>query len=200
MDTSEPRFSRWERLRRTPPSVPVLLLALWVFLSGKLDAFHLGTGVVGVLGILWLHAGLPATGEERAPGLRVLRLATYFPWLAWQMILSAVFVARVILSPRRLLDPQLIEFQSEQPSRLSRVILANSITLTPGTITLDLTDERFVVHALTRSTAEDTLGGEMARRVAKLSVDTPVPPPRRLATGSGGDSQANPAAESRRER
>lgn len=160
--------------RKMPLIAWVLLFLLWVLLSGHLDAFHLGTGFLAVALIAWLHSRLPATPEAQAPGLRSLRVPVYGLWLFWQMILSAIYVARVILNPAKHLDPRMIAFRSKQPSLLSQVILANSITLTPGTLTVDLEDDCYLVHAITPSTADDTLNGSMAGRVARLSCDQPL--------------------------
>lgn len=155
---------------------PVLLFGLWLLLSGKLDGFHLGIGALVVLFVVWQQRALPPLQGADAPLLRYGRLMPYAGWLFWQMILSAVYVARVVLRPRSHLDPQLIQFRSEQPSLMAAVVLANSITLTPGTLTVELQDGRFVVHALTAKTAEDLLDGGMARRVARLFTDAPLPP------------------------
>jgi multicomponent Na+:H+ antiporter subunit E len=153
----------------------LLLFGLWLLLSGKTSAFHLGAGVVTVAFVVWQTCLLSPLEPLRAPHLRFPRLVPYACWLFWQMILSAVYVARVVLQPGRHLDPQLVEFHATQPSLLSGVILANSITLTPGTLTIDLQDDRFTVHALTTRTAQDTLTGDMARRVARLFTDDPPP-------------------------
>jgi multicomponent Na+:H+ antiporter subunit E len=166
----------WNRLRPWGWAPSLLLFLLWVILSGKLDAFHLGVGIVVVAMVMWQKRGLPALQSPDLPRLRYGRLLPYGAWLLWQMLLSAVQVAQVIIHPRRHLNPQLIQFRCEQPSLIAGVILANSITLTPGTLTIELQDNRFVVHALTTRTAGDVLRGDMARRVARLFTDEPLPP------------------------
>jgi multicomponent Na+:H+ antiporter subunit E len=155
---------------------PLLLFLLWVLLSGKLDPFHLVVGGLVVSFVVWQMQGLPALQPPELPRLRYARVLPYAGWLLWQMILSAVQVARVVIHPRRHLNPQLIQFRCEQPSLIAGVVLANSITLTPGTLTIELQDHRFVVHALTTKTAADLLTGDMARRVARLFTDEPIPP------------------------
>lgn len=148
----------------------LVLFGLWVLLSGKIDAFHLGIGLLSVLAVLWIHYRLPPMEPAAHPQLNPLRFAAYFFWLLLQMLLSAIHVARVILRPGAdRLDPRLIAFRSEQPSVVQSVLFANSITLTPGTLTLDLRDGRYLVHALTADTAADLLSGDMAGRVSRLS-------------------------------
>ncbi len=168
--------SRWARLKSVQPMVPLGLLALWMLLSGKFSAFHLGVGVVLVISIVWQAASMPLLEPLDRPRPRFWRIVPYGAWLFWQMLIAAIQVARVILAPGRHLDPRLIEFTCRQPSLLSGVILSGSITLTPGTVTVDLEGDRFIVHALTRASAEDVLGGDMARRVAALSTNEPMPP------------------------
>lgn len=159
----------------------VALFAMWVVLSGKLEAFHLSVGALSVGLVVWLQRGLPSLrGSD--PKLVPWRLVVFTFWLFWQMLLSAVYVARVILfSPKDAVDPQFFAFNSPQPSLLNRVILANSITLTPGTITVDLDSDCYVIHALTPVTGDDVMTGGMAQRVADLcavgSIELPRPLP-----------------------
>lgn len=146
------------------------LFGLWVLLSGKLDAFHLGVGLVSVFAVLWMHFRLPPIESAGHPLLKPLTFIRYFFWLLGQMLLSSVQVIRVVLRPdKNPPDPRLIAFESRQPSLVQSVLLANSITLTPGTLTLDYQDGRYLVHALTADTAADLLSGDMAHRVALLS-------------------------------
>lgn len=178
--------SRLTRLRSVHPAGPLLLLALWMILSGKMSAFLLGVGVLLVIILVWQSLALEPLEPKGRPPIRFLRAATYAPWLFWQMILSAFQVAGVILRPSRNLDPQLIEFHCEQPSLQAGVLLAGSITLTPGTVTVDLADNRYTVHALTRQGANDLLAGDMARRVAGLCIDEPLPPIEIIKGPEGG--------------
>jgi multicomponent Na+:H+ antiporter subunit E len=154
----------------------LLLFLLWVVLSGKLDVFHLGVGAAVVAFVVWQKRGLPALQSPELPRLRYGRLLPYGGWLLWQMVIAAVQVAVVVIHPRRHLDPQLIQFRSEQPSMIAGLVLANSITLTPGTLTVELHENRYVVHALTKKGAADLLSGDMARRVAWLFTNEPPPP------------------------
>ncbi len=161
------------------------LYAIWVLLSGKIDAFHLGIGLAGVMFLLWLDSRLePLAPPEMQVRIHPLRWIAYALWLLWQMLLSAVYVARVIINPKRHLDPQMVRFESIQPNDIASVALANSITLTPGTLTVDLKNHVYLVHALTGRTARDLLTGSMQARVAHVFIDEPPPPVIELPAGS----------------
>jgi multicomponent Na+:H+ antiporter subunit E len=96
------------------------------------------------------------------------RFMAYLPWLFYQIILSNLHVARMVLHPRMPIDPGIIEFKTKLKSSISQTTLANSITLTPGTITVDIRDGKYYVHALTKKVAADVLSGEMENRVASI--------------------------------
>lgn len=173
---------------RTVAIKGAFLFAVWVLLSGKLDAFHLGTGLVGVAFLLWLDSRLEPLGRSgKWVQIHPLRWMFYYFWLLWQMVLSAVYVARVVISPGRHLNPQLVRFRCVQPNVIASVALANSITLTPGTLTVDLEDDCYLIHALTERTAWDVLDGSMQARVARIFVDGPPPPVERLPVPAVGE-------------
>lgn len=143
------------------------MLAFWVLLSGMFDAFHLSLGVVSCLLVTWFSHDLLFYGEKKRYWLRgLLGIALYVPWLFWQILLANLQVAYIVLHPRMidLIDPCLIRFETTLKRTISKVTFAQSITLTPGTITVNIHENEFTVYALTRSAAED-LPGEMERRV-----------------------------------
>lgn len=154
----------------------LILLALWALLSGKWDAFHLGIGALFAFIVSWVHFRLPSMESGATPFPRFLRLPFYLVWLIGQMLASSFLVAGVILRPRKNPpDPRLIAFESQQPSLVHGMLFANSITLTPGTLTLDYQEGNYLVHALTPGTAGDLLEGEMSDRIARLSPSAEVP-------------------------
>ena len=157
----------------------ILLFAFWVVLSGKIDAFHLGIGAASAVCIafgtqhLLLRAPAIVSGD-RHPLMAISwsRLFLYVLWLAWQIVLSSLQVAWLVLHPKMPISPRVVRFDTSLPHELTRLTFANSITLTPGTVTLDVEGDTFVVHALTTSSAEAltprTGQGSMLRRVAFL--------------------------------
>lgn len=147
----------------------VVMLVFWVILSGMFDAFHLTLGVISCLLVshfshnLLLYAGTPLLWLRGFIGI-----LCYLPWLFWQIVVANIQIAYIVLHPRMLemIDPQLIRFRTSLQMPISRVTFAQSITLTPGTITVSLDEDEFTVYALTQATA-DALPGEMERRIAR---------------------------------
>ncbi len=157
-----------------------LLMALWLPLSGHYDAFHVALGVLSVGFILWVNRRIRAlpVAPNQVPArfeLHALRLLAYFVWLPVQIFFSAVYVARVVLARDLPIQPQLVRFRSAQPNAFAQMILGNSITLTPGTLTVDLEGDEFLVHALTADTARGLVDGTMQTKVARLFEDAPGP-------------------------
>lgn len=148
-----------------------MLLVFWLFMSGHYDVVHIGFGLVAVGIVMWLDRRLPGTAEEKAEQSLLgyfHRFPVYVPWLAGHMIVATWQVAQVILSRRMDIDPCVVEFRSVQPHSVARVTLGNSITLTPGTLTLQIADDYYRVHALTETSAADLLEGGIPRHVARL--------------------------------
>ncbi len=96
------------------------------------------------------------------------RALVYWPWLLWEIVKSNLQVARIILSPRLEISPELIKVPTSQGSDLGRVIYANSITLTPGTVSIYVWSEAIEVHALNRDFAAGVETGDMDRRVCAM--------------------------------
>lgn len=146
------------------------MLAFWVIMSGMFDGFHLTLGVISSLLVAVFSHDLLFFGDRAwTSRLRDIRgMIVYLSWLFWQIIVASLQVARIVLHPRmhELLDPKLIHFETSLKRPFARVTFAQSITLTPGTITVGLYDDQFTVYALTRSAAE-SLPGEMERKVAR---------------------------------
>lgn len=148
----------------------LILYALWIILSGKFDLFHILLGALSCL-IVTLLTGDLFFPEMRSAGLARawVRFFAYLPWLLYQVILANVHVLRLVLHPRMmdLIDPQIVRFQSKLKKEMALVALANSITLTPGTITVNVSvDGEFKVHAIDKECGL-SLPGEMEGRVAR---------------------------------
>jgi multicomponent Na+:H+ antiporter subunit E len=154
----------------------LLLFAFWVLLSGKLDRPHLAMGVVCAAGVTALTRPLLALPPSIGPGVDarldvglLVRGTGFLAWLIGQIVVGSLQVARVVLHPRLPVDPQMVRLRPRLPHPLARLTLANSITLTPGTVTLDVDGAEILVHALTPESARG-LGngneeGDMPRRV-----------------------------------
>lgn len=143
-----------------------LLMGTWLLLSGHYEPTLIGYGVLCSAGVVALSARLGILDEEGVPIHLAWRALRYLPWLFGQIVRSNWAVARVILDPRLPIRPRLLQLEAGPQTVVGQVVLANSITLTPGTITLDVRDGRLLVHALTEDSAAGVLGREMDRRVA----------------------------------
>lgn len=158
---------------RNPLVQAALLMAVWLILSEHYDLLHVLYGVFSVAVVTWLNLrlrALPLVENEPAgvASVRIGRLLLYLPWLLWQIIQSGVYVAYKVLQPRLDVQPEILRFRSRQPSVMAKVILGNSITLTPGTLTLDIRGDTFYVHALTGAVAHGLSDGNMPHWVASL--------------------------------
>ena len=149
-----------------------LLFVFWVLLSGKFDMFHLTIGVICSIVVAHLtHDLLFANVRVGETMVIVRRFIIYIPWLIYQIIRANIYVACLALSPRMPIDPHVLRFRTKLESDISWVTLANSITLTPGTITMDIKDGEFFVHALDKRVADDLHAGEMEDRVAHIFME-----------------------------
>ncbi|MFP3867385.1 MAG: Na+/H+ antiporter subunit E [Desulfobacteraceae bacterium] len=148
----------------------VIMMGVWVLLSGKFDPFHLALGVLSSALVSYFSADLLFTGPLTGRTIRtVFGFLGYLPWLLYQILLSALHVLYLSFHPRmmEMIDPQVLRFRSRLKSDLAQVTFANSITLTPGTITIYVNFHRdFSVHAIDRFSREG-LPGEMERRIAR---------------------------------
>lgn len=165
----------------------ILLFGLWLLLSGHYDLTHISMGLFSCLLVTLLNLRLrkyyyfkeelkdtEAKIKGIAPGrIRILRLFFYIPWLIWQIVISSLQVAYAVLRPKMPIDPALIRFKTKLPNLESKVILGNSITLTPGTITIRIEGDEFLVHALMDVSQTGILDGSLPTEVAKLYERTP---------------------------
>ena len=151
----------------------IILLGLWLILSGKYDWMHLSFGIASAFIVTllqlrinkYLYYQIKIANEN---SLSWSRLLLYVPWLIWQVILASLQVAYVVLHPRMPINPSLLKFKTKLPNIAARVILGNSITLTPGTLTINIAGDEFLVHALTDASHSGIVDGSLPEQVAKL--------------------------------
>ncbi|MBH37496.1 cation transporter [bacterium] len=150
----------------------ILLLPFWFLMSGKFDLFHVVLGIISLTIVsLWFGKILI---QSRKKSLIVrfgefLRFIPYLFWLFIEIIKSNIHVIKVSLSPniKSRINPQLVTFKTSLKNDFSKFILANSITLTPGTVTIRISDSEFLIHALTDEVAAG-LPGDMESKIAKV--------------------------------
>ena len=149
----------------------VIMALIWVVLSGKLDPFHLSLGAISCGLVTWFSSDLLFPTRESARfRFSWVRFAAYVPWLMWEIVKANIWVLYVTLHPRMMdkINPRIIRFRSTLTGRMAQVTFANSITLTPGTITVDVdADGNFTVHAIDDKCAAG-LPGAMEQKIAKV--------------------------------
>ncbi len=138
-----------------------VLFVTWLAWSGVYEPLLLGLGLGSCLFVAWIVSRLQGDDHETTPIPVFLRCVLYVPWLLGEVVKSNLHVARVILFSPKEVRPRLLRVDCTQESDFAQVLYANSITLTPGTISLDVRDGHILVHALTQDTAEGLLDGSM---------------------------------------
>lgn len=151
-------------------SIGLVLLCFWMVLSGHYTIITVPAGILSVLGVVALSRRMGLADEEGHPIHLLPRAITYWPWLVLEIAKSAWDVTKIIFHPKLPITPTLIRVRASQRSAVGLSVYANSITLTPGTITARVSGHDFLVHALTRSAAEDLAEGTMDRRVKKFEA------------------------------
>ena len=170
-------------------AVFLLLFALWLVFSGHFDVLHISLGVVScALVTTWSSDLLFPGGLSLRTLVIVGRFIRFIPWLIYQIVLANLHVVYLIFRPDRM-RPQLVRFKTKLRSDFAKVTLGNAITLTPGTITMDIVEDEFVVHAVSDQVADGLQNGEMELRVgwALLEGETLGPtadPPARPGEGA----------------
>ena len=148
-------------------SLAFVLALLWLLLSGHFaEPLLLGLGAASVVAVVLIARRMDVVDREGHPIHLVWRALFYWPWLIKEIVVANIDVAKAILGSS--IQPSVFDVTASQSSDLGRVIYANSITLTPGTVTIALEKERLTVHGLTRASRDGVESGEMDRRVTKL--------------------------------
>ncbi|WP_201741053.1 monovalent cation/H+ antiporter subunit E [Salinigranum halophilum] len=139
----------------------------YLFLAGSVVPFELVTGAISATVVAVALWGVSLTTPIRPTQAvkRLARVTLYIPYLLWEIAKANLAIAYVVLHPSLPIDPEVVEFDAAVWSALPVTTLANSITLTPGTLTVDVTRSHFTVHTLTRSSREDLFSGSLERAV-----------------------------------
>ncbi|MCK4768177.1 MAG: Na+/H+ antiporter subunit E [Desulfobacula sp.] len=148
----------------------ILMFLTWIVLSGKFDPLLLWLGGISSFLVAYYFYDLLFPVMESGYGKVFFRFISYMPWLIWEIIKANFHLLYLAFHPRmkELIDPHIITFKTNLKSDIAITTLANSITLTPGTITVTAdNDGVFRVHAIDRESA-DALPGTMLKKVAKV--------------------------------
>jgi multicomponent Na+:H+ antiporter subunit E len=154
-----------------------VLYAFWVILSGRFQTKYLVIGAVCAMLVAYLTQDLaqPERAKRNQLGNRVYsviggigRFILYCFWLLWNIVKSSIQVAYLVLHPKVPIQPGLLRLRTKLHNRTGHIILANSITLTPGTITVDFDDGTYAVHALVPSAAQSLLDARMQSKLERI--------------------------------
>jgi multicomponent Na+:H+ antiporter subunit E len=150
-------------------SLGVVLAVLWLLLSGYFhEPILLAMGAVSVVCVVLIARRMDVVDREGHPIHLGMRGLLYWPWLLKEIVKSSTDVAKVILRRRMPIHPSLITVRGTQRTELGLVVFANSITLTPGTVTIALEGDLLTVHCLTTAAASGWEESEMNKRVSDL--------------------------------
>ena len=146
----------------------VLTYGFYLAIGGFAGGLDLVTGAVSaaVVSVSLSHVALRVEPTLPRTGARLLRFAAFLPWLLWEIVRANVALAAVILHPALPIDPSVSRYETDTREPLERMILANAITLTPGTLVLNVRELTFTVHALTDAARTDLQGGRLAAVVS----------------------------------
>jgi multicomponent Na+:H+ antiporter subunit E len=157
------------------------LFGFWLLLSDQYRPLFLLMGAASAAAVTAMTGPVVATalGEQpwrlRRTGLRLWRFATYVVWLLGRIIVAGSQVAWVVLNPRVPVEPCELRFRASLDNRVARVILANTISLVPGTLTLQLEGDEYLVHAIRPEAVNELLDGSMQRMVGRIFFEDPGP-------------------------
>ena len=141
----------------------LLLFFLWVLLSGRMEPFFLGLGAVTSMVISWLHSRQPGPPNPTIPFFRFM---FYIPWLFYRILLSNFHTMYVILHPKLPIHPKLIPYHTHLRNPTEITLLANSVTLTPGTITAEVNAPDMLILALDDVSAQDVVSQRIEEKIS----------------------------------
>mgnify|MGYP001818000025 FL=1 len=148
----------------------LILMLSWALWSGIYKPLLLGLGLFSAFLSTWLAHRMGFFRHPIPPGALV-RLPVFWWWLLKEVIKSSIDVARLVLKPSLPISPTMVELTTTESSEAGKVILGNAITLSPGTVTIDMHREQLLVHCLTRSSAEELQTLEVQRRTTRLRMN-----------------------------
>ena len=156
-------------------SMFVVLFGFWMVLSGRTETKFIVYGLITALVTTWVTYPLLLVPNKDGSkqyfvfGVSIPKFIMYFFWLMWQLVLANVDVLLATTAQELDIDPKVVRFYFRADNPMASVVLANSITLTPGTVTINVTDDGlYEIHALTKGAAAGVLDGSMQKKVADL--------------------------------
>ena len=147
------------------PLRTIALFALWLLLSESFNPVHMAIGFGAALGVALLNSSEQSLTEYR---VRWIGLLVYAPWLFGRILASGMHLTYLILHPSLPLNPQVIRHRTRLSGDTAITILGNSITLTPGTVTVEVNGNELEVHALDEASGADVISLRLENKIAGL--------------------------------
>jgi len=146
----------------------MVLFAFWILLSASFEWIHLGLGLIFSFAVAWINSG----HSSFVPKFRLWsRILLYLPWLFYKIVQSSLYLSKLILQPALPKTPQMISVESKLNHHAAVVLLGNSITLTPGTITAEVDRNKLIVHALDKVLSESVTSKQIESKIADIFKD-----------------------------
>jgi multicomponent Na+:H+ antiporter subunit E len=148
----------------------IILSAFWLLLSGHFTALLISFGAVSVALVVWFLTRMDKADGQPATLDPTPKIMSYWVWLLWAVVKANIDVVKRIWNPDLPIEPQWARLDTKVSTRMEKTLYANSITLTPGTLTTDVGDDHFMVHALSQEGIDELREGEMERRIRDLGI------------------------------
>jgi len=146
----------------------LLLAIFWLLNSGHYTLLILSLGALSIAFVLYIAHRMDVIDHESPPIHLTLKIPSFFAWLTKEIIISNITVVKHIWLGNKTISPTMKTITAHQKTDMGKVIYANSITLTPGTVSVALEGDQIMVHALIKESIEELEAGEMDRRVTEL--------------------------------
>ena len=160
--------------------VTLLLFLFWLLMSGIFTPKFMAIGAITSAAVAWITRPLLRLPSGYTPGktypafqIPYVKFLLYLLWLLVEIVKSNIYVIKLILNPKMPIDPVIVTFKKKMDNPMAHAILGNSIALTPGTLTIEIEDDVYVIHAITKETGAtlalpDGREADMVKRVGEL--------------------------------
>jgi len=150
-----------------------LLLANWIVFSGKFDAFHLGLGFISSAFVTWISQDFLFHDRKKNWDDRMREAGAflqYIPWLTIEIVKANLHVLKLAMTRQGYeeIAPRIVTIKTKLKTDFAKFVFANSITLTPGTITMLIRGDVFHIHTMSQFLEDDLLEGAIERKVAEV--------------------------------
>jgi len=148
----------------------IALLIFWFMLSGHFSLIIVTSAVIyALIAAYFTHdyflEEISLTGIKR-----IFKFIAYLPWLFWEIIMANLQVAYIVLSPKMPISPELVETETDLKTDYGKTALGNSITLTPGTVTIEIENSKILVHAITKDHAQDIRNKDIEKKILRIEA------------------------------